>query len=244
MPQDVTCPGCGKKLKVPDSLAGKKGRCPACGAVLDIPGAAVQGLFPAGEKIGLPGAAEKQPPVTPPGEPPRPASTGLFPAGEKTGLPGQVEEKKEEPPPAPEQSPPPPEDSRAAARHPLAGATLKYARADSFVMGEESCPVLDISRKGVGFKLVLKPKARALQTVQLKPGVSPDDVLNLTIDIQAFVTTMKAKGRVTRVKRLDEKNAYLIGVEFTEMAPGEEERLRKLESSNELRQIKRSPKYI
>ena len=55
---------------------------------------------------------------------------------------------------------------------------------------------------------------------------------------------MKAKGKVTRVKRLDEKNAYLVGVEFTEMAPGEVERLKKLEASKDLRSIKRTPKYI
>jgi len=92
--------------------------------------------------------------------------------------------------------------------------------------------------------MILKPKTRALQTVQLEPDIKPGDVLNLTIDIQAFVTTMKAKGRVTRVKPLEEKNAYLVGVEFTEMAPGEAERLRKLESSEDLRRTERTSDYI
>lgn len=33
---DLTC-GCGKRLKVPDKLAGKRGKCPACGGVIEIP---------------------------------------------------------------------------------------------------------------------------------------------------------------------------------------------------------------
>ena len=34
---ELTCPGCGKRLRVPDSAAGKKGKCPACGMLVDIP---------------------------------------------------------------------------------------------------------------------------------------------------------------------------------------------------------------
>lgn len=34
---ELTCPGCGKRLRVPDSAAGKKGKCPSCGMVVDIP---------------------------------------------------------------------------------------------------------------------------------------------------------------------------------------------------------------
>ncbi|RKY14781.1 MAG: hypothetical protein DRP63_07960 [Planctomycetota bacterium] len=34
---ELTCPGCGKRLRVADSAAGKKGKCPACGAVVEIP---------------------------------------------------------------------------------------------------------------------------------------------------------------------------------------------------------------
>lgn len=37
MPISLSCPGCGKKLKVSDRLAGKKGRCPECQGVLLIP---------------------------------------------------------------------------------------------------------------------------------------------------------------------------------------------------------------
>ena len=36
MPISVTCPGCGKKLKAKDSLAGRTAPCPACGAKLVI----------------------------------------------------------------------------------------------------------------------------------------------------------------------------------------------------------------
>jgi RsiW-degrading membrane proteinase PrsW (M82 family) len=37
MPQIVACPGCSKKLKAPDELAGKQVACPACKAVVSIP---------------------------------------------------------------------------------------------------------------------------------------------------------------------------------------------------------------
>ncbi len=33
----VTCPGCGKNLKAPDALAGKKARCPGCGSQIQVP---------------------------------------------------------------------------------------------------------------------------------------------------------------------------------------------------------------
>jgi hypothetical protein len=33
----VTCPGCNKKLKVPESAAGKKVRCPGCKGVVAVP---------------------------------------------------------------------------------------------------------------------------------------------------------------------------------------------------------------
>ncbi len=41
MPISVTCPECGKGLKAPDSLVGKKAKCPGCGAVVPIPMAVV-----------------------------------------------------------------------------------------------------------------------------------------------------------------------------------------------------------
>jgi len=34
---ELTCPGCGKRLRVAESAAGKKGKCPACGTLVDIP---------------------------------------------------------------------------------------------------------------------------------------------------------------------------------------------------------------
>jgi len=37
VPIQVNCSKCGKGLKAPDALAGKKAKCPACGAVVDIP---------------------------------------------------------------------------------------------------------------------------------------------------------------------------------------------------------------
>lgn len=39
MPISVKCDECGKGLKAPDALAGKKAKCPQCGAVIPIPAA-------------------------------------------------------------------------------------------------------------------------------------------------------------------------------------------------------------
>ena len=41
MPISVKCTDCGKSLKAPDSLAGKKAKCPDCGAIVPIPKAAL-----------------------------------------------------------------------------------------------------------------------------------------------------------------------------------------------------------
>ena len=38
MPISVKCCDCGKALKAPDALAGKKAKCPDCGAVVVVPG--------------------------------------------------------------------------------------------------------------------------------------------------------------------------------------------------------------
>lgn len=40
MPISVKCCDCGKALKAPDALAGKKAKCPDCGAVVAVPNAA------------------------------------------------------------------------------------------------------------------------------------------------------------------------------------------------------------
>lgn len=34
----VTCDNCGKSLKVPDKMAGKKAKCPKCEAAIPVPG--------------------------------------------------------------------------------------------------------------------------------------------------------------------------------------------------------------
>lgn len=39
MPISVKCCDCGKPLKAPDALAGKKAKCPDCGAVVAVPNA-------------------------------------------------------------------------------------------------------------------------------------------------------------------------------------------------------------
>jgi hypothetical protein len=47
---DIECQSCGKKLRVKDELAGKKGKCPGCGAIIDIPAPASDTYDLAGEK--------------------------------------------------------------------------------------------------------------------------------------------------------------------------------------------------
>jgi len=37
MPISVTCPGCDRGLKAPDSSAGRKIKCPKCNAVVPVP---------------------------------------------------------------------------------------------------------------------------------------------------------------------------------------------------------------
>lgn len=37
MPISVKCPHCGKRLKAPDSAAGKKAKCPGCGKAVQLP---------------------------------------------------------------------------------------------------------------------------------------------------------------------------------------------------------------
>src|SRR5262245_4844145 len=39
MPVDVTCGGCSRKMRVPDTAAGKRIKCPKCQAVIAVPGA-------------------------------------------------------------------------------------------------------------------------------------------------------------------------------------------------------------
>src|SRR4051812_3663233 len=39
MPIELTCPSCGKNLRLADEHAGKAGRCPACQATFQIPAA-------------------------------------------------------------------------------------------------------------------------------------------------------------------------------------------------------------
>jgi hypothetical protein len=57
MPISVFCPKCGKKLKAPDTAAGKKAKCPQCQTVLTLPAAGtVQDEVLDAEAITPPGA--------------------------------------------------------------------------------------------------------------------------------------------------------------------------------------------
>lgn len=42
MPIEFECTACQRRVKAPDSLAGKKARCPTCQAVLDVPDAVIE----------------------------------------------------------------------------------------------------------------------------------------------------------------------------------------------------------
>jgi hypothetical protein len=46
MPISVKC-ACGRALKVPEAMAGKKGRCPACNGVVAVPAAEIDEALPA-----------------------------------------------------------------------------------------------------------------------------------------------------------------------------------------------------
>lgn len=51
----IECSACSASLKVPDTLAGKRGKCPKCSAVIDIPVLPLESAEPSG-----PPATEKQ----------------------------------------------------------------------------------------------------------------------------------------------------------------------------------------
>lgn len=61
MPISVSCPECGKGLKAPDALAGKKAKCPGCGAVVPIPMAVVDAEVVDDEPPPLPSKSKTSP---------------------------------------------------------------------------------------------------------------------------------------------------------------------------------------
>ena len=56
MPISVKCSDCGKLLKAPDALAGKKAKCPDCGAIVPIPNAALDAEEMGDEPVSKPKA--------------------------------------------------------------------------------------------------------------------------------------------------------------------------------------------
>ncbi len=59
---EVLCPGCGKRLRVPDAAAGKQGKCPACGQVMQIPAAPAGAQAPEPQEPQEPRRATKRRP--------------------------------------------------------------------------------------------------------------------------------------------------------------------------------------
>ena len=63
MPISVKCSDCGKSLKAPDALAGKKAKCPDCGAIVPIPKAALDAEEMRDEPVSKPKPKAKPKPV-------------------------------------------------------------------------------------------------------------------------------------------------------------------------------------
>ena len=63
MPISVKCSDCGKSLKAPDSLAGKKAKCPDCGAIVPIPKAALDAEEMGDEPVSKPKPKAKKKPA-------------------------------------------------------------------------------------------------------------------------------------------------------------------------------------
>lgn len=59
MPISVKCTDCGKLLKAPDALAGKKAKCPDCGAIVPIPKAALDAEEISDEPVAKPKPKKK-----------------------------------------------------------------------------------------------------------------------------------------------------------------------------------------
>lgn len=63
MPISVKCFDCGKSLKAPDALAGKKAKCPDCGAIVPIPKAALDAESFDDEPVSKPKSKSKSKPI-------------------------------------------------------------------------------------------------------------------------------------------------------------------------------------
>ncbi|MCA9106338.1 MAG: DUF4190 domain-containing protein [Planctomycetales bacterium] len=98
MPISFTCSSCGRNLKTPDEMAGKKGKCPHCQAVMEIPlkseGAASgpwkEAPSPADDLFGNLGSTSAPPPPKPAAyQAPRAANPYAGPAYQNPGRPMQ-----------------------------------------------------------------------------------------------------------------------------------------------------------
>jgi formylglycine-generating enzyme required for sulfatase activity len=150
----VACPACGKKLKLPPGLQGKKVKCPRCGARLGTAGALASTLLPRhGLVQGAPTAVGPQPAgaeATPRGRRPGPRGRGrLVLAGGAAGVllvillagwilsgnPGGKGTTRTEPPLNQEPQPPPPPAALAKEITNSIGMKLVLIPAGKFLMG-------------------------------------------------------------------------------------------------------------
>src|SRR5262249_58166348 len=92
---EVACPGCGAKLKAPDTSAGKKAKCKKCGSAFRLPGSATGSAGEAQMLSAVDVPAEPNPfaldallaspPPPPAPKKPEPAAKHLAPQAEPAG---------------------------------------------------------------------------------------------------------------------------------------------------------------
>ena len=113
MPVEVSCPGCGLKLKAPDTMIGKKAKCKKCMTSFLVPG-----TLPAGESVGESQMLSSMGTAAPP-----------MPDDDDVPMASAVE---------PEPAPPPP-PARPAAPKPAANVS-SLPSADAFDFGKPKAP--------------------------------------------------------------------------------------------------------
>ena len=96
MPIDVECPGCSKKYRLKDELAGKQIACKDCGKKIPIPAAGGGAKTVAKQPAGKPGAAVKKNVKKPPAEPSDDPFGDLPPMDQWEDLPEEDEDDEDD----------------------------------------------------------------------------------------------------------------------------------------------------
>ena len=118
-------------------------------------------------------------------------------------------------------------DRRNFVRFAVEDCVLRLARTAGH-LSPYSYPVKDMSRGGVAFIIGSTPGIGA--------GIAVGEALRLTIDVQAFAEPLELSGEVRRVDpEGPDGDAFVIGVELSEMSTMDRDRIARLEESEELR---------